>query len=409
MAPTLSLAEHQTTPGVKLSPGEPEELRRAVRSLVVVPSIIRPGTWDLTPGSTVGIVQLGGRTVVIRPKLDLDRVLFLVAYALDPKRWQDRLVGQGTVDLLHEAIIPGFARVLRRALGRGLLQGYRTEEATLTTVRGRIRFDDQLRRHLGRSVPVEVRYDDFTEDIEVNRLLKAALHRLGRLPVRSEAARRSLAPFRAALEDGVTLVEYDARRLPDVSWNRLNEHYRPAVDLARLILRSGSIELGEGATSSAAFLLDMNAVFEDFVVVALREALGLGPRAFPQGARGRALRLDEGARIRLEPDVSWWEEGRPVFVGDVKYKSIDAVSAPNHDLYQLLAYTVATALDHGLLIYAKGAGEAVTHEVVMSGTRLDVASLDISGPPDTVLAGITLLAQRIQHHRTRARHHVSCP
>ena len=40
---------------------------------------------------------------------------------------------------LVEAIVPGFVAQVRRAFARGLLRGYRLEEATLPGVRGRIR------------------------------------------------------------------------------------------------------------------------------------------------------------------------------------------------------------------------------------------------------------------------------
>ena len=58
----------------------------------------------------------------------------------------------------------------RRAFGRGLLRGYLTEEEALHTVRGRIRFDEQIRRRYGIPLPVELRFDEFTEDILANRL-----------------------------------------------------------------------------------------------------------------------------------------------------------------------------------------------------------------------------------------------
>lgn len=126
--------------------------------------------------------------------------------------------------------------------------------------------------------------------------------------MRSTVARRSLGLFDTALER-VRLENYDPRRLPEIHYTRLNEHYRPAVELAKLILRSASFELRHGRVRASAFLVNMNDVFEDFVVVALREALRVTERAFPQGARGRSLYLDEGRMVSLEPDISWWEEG----------------------------------------------------------------------------------------------------
>ena len=55
-------------------------------------------------------------------------------------------------------------------------------------MRGRIMFDEQIRRRFGIPVPVEVRYDEFTDDILANRLVKAAVFRLGRQQLRSARA-----------------------------------------------------------------------------------------------------------------------------------------------------------------------------------------------------------------------------
>ena len=96
----------------------------------------------------------------------------------------------------------------------------------------------------------------------------------------------------------------------------------------------------------------MNRVFEDFVIVALREALGLSAIIFTQGASGKLLHLDEARRVRLEPDMSWWEGSFCTFVGDVKYKRL--TGNKNADLYQMLAYLAATDLQSGLLVYAAG-------------------------------------------------------
>ncbi|MHB0960427.1 MAG: 5-methylcytosine restriction system specificity protein McrC [Pirellulaceae bacterium] len=138
---------------------------------------------------------------------------------------------------------------------------------------------------------------------------------------------------------------------------RLNERYWGALELAKLILQASSIELRHGQHQASSFLVDMNQVFEDFVVIALRESLGLNERQFPQNARGRRICLDVASRVVLEPDLSWWQANRCCFVGDVKYKRVNAPGIKHPDLYQLLAYTVATDLPNGLLVYAAGEGE----------------------------------------------------
>ena len=62
----------------------------------------------------------------------------------------------------------------------------------------------------------------------------------------------------------------------------------------------------------------------------------------------RDIYLDIDQRVRLRPDLSWWTRGRCEFVGDVKYKRTVAGKVLHPDLYQLLAYTIATDLPGAL-------------------------------------------------------------
>ncbi len=78
-----------------------------------------------------------------------------------------------------------------------------------------------------------------------------------------------------------------------------------------------------------------------------------------------------------------------------QYKRADG-GVPNSDLYQLLAYTTALDLPGGLLIYAQGEREPVTHTVRHSGKQLEIATLDLSGTLEETLARIGDLAQRIR-------------
>ncbi|MCY4369226.1 MAG: hypothetical protein OXF41_07345 [bacterium] len=399
----LTLREYQTRAGVTLSVGDRDVLRGI--PIIVTPTTDREGVYDLTPGSTVGVLQTDTLSVEIRPKLPIDRVLFLISYALDVRRFGPEEFQFGGAPDLFEAMIPGFVAQVRRSFRRGLLRGYRVEEEALHGVRGRIRFNDQIRDRFGIFPPVEVSYDDFTEDTEMNRLIKAAIVRLGRMRIRSRDARKSLRAFDRVLGQ-VADVEYQRGTVPDFSFNRLNRHYEPAIRLAQLILRSTSIELSRGVVRSASFLVDMNKVFEDFMVTALREALGVTERDFPQGASGRQMWL-AGDRIRLKPDISWWVGGRCVFVGDLKYKKTD-YGIPNADLYQLLAYTISADLPIGLLIYAQGEADPIIHTIKHVGKRLEVVAVDISGPPDEILAEVSRIADTIRSMRLQAsRYHAA--
>ena len=360
----------------------------------VTPSSDVEGAHMLRPSSWVGAVNVGDLAVVVRPKVSMDRVMFLLTYAMDPKHWRRESFGlERDADLL-EAIAFAFAHRTRQAIHRGLLQGYRREEDALTAVRGRIRFGDQIGRRFGVPLPIEVAFDEFTEDIEENRLLKTAIHRLGYTFIRSVPARQEVRRLRPAFTT-VGIGSYRRGTTPEVRYTRLNGHYRPAVELARLIIENSSLELLHGEVSGATFLIDMNKVFEEFLYVALGEALGLSER---QWKRGAGLHLDEGKHITMQPDLSWWAGSRPVFVGDAKYKKLESEAFKHADIYQMLAYCTAADLPSGLLVYAADEGEPRSYRIKHAGKTVEVASLDLSGTPEAILAEVGRLADRVRAH-----------
>jgi len=394
----LQLQEYRTRYEVPLNRAQLNALREGMPSLSISPSASGEGLYDLTPGSWVGAVRLGDLTVEIQPKIGISRLMFMLSYSINPQQWRSGQVEYRSDQGLVEALIPVFLSAVKQAIRAGILQGYRSEDASLLTVRGRVRFDDQIRDRHGVYPPIEVRFDEFTEDITSNRLIKAALVRLEMVAGHGVIARTGIRAFRSTLER-VRLCEFNPRALPTVQFNRLNERYRPAIELAKLILRSSSLELGYAGPSAAGFLVDMNVVFEDFVAIALREALGLSEGQWVRHARGRNLRLDRAGRVKLEPDLSWWEGTNCVFVGDAKYKKVNVPGIKNPDLYQLLAYTIAADVPEGLLVYAAGEGEPACHEVVWAGKKLRVVTLDLQGQPSELLSEAALLAERISHMR----------
>ena len=101
---------------------------------------------------------------------------------------------------LPEALAEAFARQATRALEQGLLHGYVETEDSLSVLRGRMRVGDQIARHHGRLIPLEVRFDEFTVDIAENQLLLATTLRLLRLPI-AAGPRRALQRIRLLLSD----------------------------------------------------------------------------------------------------------------------------------------------------------------------------------------------------------------
>ena len=388
----IDLVEYQASESFALSVAERDALKGVLPSVSIQPVPGENGTYTLTPSSTVGAVEIGELSVLIKPKIGIPQLLSLACYAVGQIKFQREDFNFPENPELPDVLALALHTHARRAFAAGLLHGYRTEEAALYGVRGRIRFDDHLRRRFGVAVPVEVRYDEFTDDILANQLMKAAVVRLGGMRLRSKKARIGLG-WVAAMLDNVTMREFPARNVPEVTFNRLNGHYREVVALSRLVLRNSAFQSRRGEVRAQGFLMDMNKVFQEFVTVALREKLELSPSEF--GER-RIDSLDKKGAIELKPDLVWSRGPSYLFVGDAKYKRIDNEQVRNADLYQLLAYATALNLPGGLLIYAKGERETATYQVRHCGKRLEVAALDLEDSLEDVLERVRGIAERVR-------------
>lgn len=352
------------------------------------------GLYRIEPVGRVGSVRTTTLQLDVRPKdrLGLSRLLFLLSYAGE-QGFRPDLVAASEDGDLWSALAESLARLAERALGRGVLQGYLTVDESLRTVKGRIRISDQISRRPGMLVPLEVSYDEFTEDIAENRILRAALDRMGQVPgVRPEVLGR-LRQLKGKL-DGVTRLPAGAP-VPPWKPTRMNLRYHAVLRLAELVLRNASAEAGEGKQQTASFVVDMAQVFEDFVGTALRTAMA----AYPGELRLRYNALLSEAvrdsdRLSVRPDAVHLLGGRPVVAYNAKYKAAsDTGGSLTADHYQMLAHCTALAVPTAWLVYA-GKGEVKLRRILNTDIDIVEFPLDLSQPPSAILASVKELASQ---------------
>lgn len=360
----------------------------------VRPAIGGTETYCVAPGNVIGAITVDEATLVIEPKVGISKLLFLLGYTTDPSSWGNQEAKLDTTSDLASGVAGLFTLLTRRALERGVLAGYHEEAGTAYTVRGRIDVTDQLRSRPRRMIPLSLRYVEHDEDTLENRLLRAAGRHLRRLTIRDAQVTRQL-HYILDLLQLVSDQDFPPTAVPAVTWTRLNLHYRPAVELARLLLRHRVPDLASGALQTPALRIDMAQLFEDFVRTALRERLHLSPQEFPDGEHCPRLTLDLRNRVRLKPDLSWWHATHCMFIGDIKYKR-DHGPGRSADLYQLLAYATATGLPTGTLIYADGPTEPHQHHLWGTPIGLRIVHLDLARRQTEILGDLANVAQHIR-------------
>lgn len=324
------------------APFDAEVIERACDTGLLESKITSGGPQVKPQLNRVGSVAVGGHEIVVQPKAPFSSVLFMLGYAADPGFRPDEVDGTG--DDIFPAIAETYARLMERALGRGVLQGYRRLDETAAAIRGRIRFSDQMSRRGGQLLPVELTVDEYTVDITENQLLRAAARVLLALPRVTKEARRRLVHLESRLVDA-SLVRPGAG-LPSWQPTRLNERYHPALRFAELILaRVAPSTTGDGQPV-VSFVVNMAEAFEGFVTATLTESFAAVSKGASVGQYPTHLDREQNQPIR--PDFVHLIGGVPTVVVDAKYKT----GAPRvEDLYQMLAYCTVMGLGEGTLVY----------------------------------------------------------
>ena len=215
----------------------------------------REGGSELSARRKVGAVRVGGFTVWVKPKIPVSRIVWMLGWA-NKSVWQpcDSL-GVSEAEDLVPALAAAFCRQAERTLQQGLLRGYRSVEADLAVLRGRVRTADQLRRRFGMPMPLAVRYQDHLADIPENQLLRSAATRLLRLPGVDADTRGRLQRLRGMLDGVIDLPS--GHPLPRWHRSRLNARYHHALALAEIVLSNRSFESSAGTLTVDGFLVDM--------------------------------------------------------------------------------------------------------------------------------------------------------
>ena len=415
-----------------------ERARRRLERLDKKPSPVLTLTHrGLKAGQVVGILAVPGKTLEILPKIDGDDAavrialvhMLAVAHGLRVADGELTSLDTQRRDLL-ELLIGLFANRLLAAVRRGLPRRYVGHEDDLRLLRGRLNVIRQVTHLAARPDLLACRFDEFSEDTPLNRVLKAAVRRLARV-ARTAANARRLAELTARFE--FTGDSPDPLSEP-VRLDRTNTAFHDLHRLARLFLTGDWQSTTGGKATGFTLLFPMNELFEKFIGESLKRAVGSGRvRLQDRRCRYSAL-LDDADKdasgkpkrlFNLQPDAVMepppGENGPPTIL-DTKWKRLTpykprcerTLGVDQSDVYQMLAYARAYGAGRLILLYPwhKELGEhgepdkkgriLRTWTVAEPGTtaagsetacRLDVAVVDV-GSPGAVAPGAVVRALR---------------
>lgn len=352
---------------------------------------------DVTASSWVGVVRFSRVEIRVLPKLVGGplRVLRMLEYSSGPnllKRLPTHRPLPSDGDDLFELICVLLAEETKALVGDGLLRDYRPVEESLQVLRGRLRHRDQYLRRYGQLQPLECSFDEYDSDVPENQLLAAAL-RVARNQVHGLDVKLAISRLVTLFDDACHPPTSD----PDwyervIQYDRRNARYRPAHELALLVLRHVAFHdiynTRAGHAQVSAFMIDMNIVFERFVTRLVHDSLvDTNLVVTPQSSIRTVIHNDATNQPygAIRPDLMIFntQTGRRAPI-DVKYKLYDAKKVSPGDIYQLFLYA-----------YALGEGDSPHHAGLLypadrpiNGPLLSIRP--IASPPAARITGAGL-------------------
>lgn len=304
---------------------------------------------SISVGPHVGTLKLAGLRLVIRPKLDIAKLMQMVAYAFE---LSDMVLthrdtsylrqDHGIVDLLGLSLLREAQRIARG----GIVPKYQPRIEDLATPRGR--FD---MRHIAthpRHATLRCAYEELSFDHELNQILAAGLRFsagvMDSMELRLELARSAERFFG---DMSKTRLSTQKLKAAQAGLDRRTSHYRNALMLIDLI-HTGS-RLGEhheaGKMPLFSFMLNMNRVFERFLDRYFRENAPANIRVHSQDFRSGVFTYLENAggwrQPTIRPDFVFRQQEHTIAVADAKYKNRVEHPPSSAELYQLTTYGLA--------------------------------------------------------------------
>ncbi len=376
---------------------------------------VRPIEWfsyqgrdQLRAGCWVGSLRVGDAQIEVSPKIEtggsqdarVDLISMLIgAGELDIElREVSQLAGSPR---LIDALALWYSTRLARECNRGLLRDYRERRDDIPLVRGRLDVGRQWMNQAMRRPLAACVYDEYVEDSELNRILKAGLSAALSSDVSSVEARRSMRSTLTLLE-GVSDQPITFARAKAYKPTRRELRFKALLSLACLFISGSYTDVRSKGTADKqgmGLMWNMWELFQEYAFRALvgendadkKLRLGKGLHAEAQFRGPHLISNGHKDLFMMMPDIVIMRDGIPVMICDTKWKLAekpkdkkskkgkkmdkDEVTAlspggklgvSQSDLYQMFAYSRYFQARYGLkapvpiaMIYPVPAGKEV--------------------------------------------------
>jgi 5-methylcytosine-specific restriction enzyme subunit McrC len=326
---------------------EIEILKKLKDKIEVVGEITESNTirYILKATQYTGYVILPDHVIEISPKFSRINFINMIRYALNLTEYSlDSYVDLHREENYYDILVLMFLQELEQIIQKGFLRGYQTLEENSNFLKGKILFKENIFLNYNRPDKIYCSFDELSIDTLENRIIKFTLQGLSQCYFQDEKINTKILQLSNYLGD-VSLQSFTKDAINLIEYSPVNQHYKKILSLCDLFFQNSSIEQRIGERNVNSFLIDMNLLFEKFIVSIIRKS----PFGLEIHEQKREF-ADLSNQLEFKLDIVVSIKGKPLLILDTKYKEYGNKPEAS-DVEQILTYSTIAGVKNCGLIY----------------------------------------------------------
>lgn len=291
----------------------------------------------------VGVIQIGKITIEVLPKVDKS----------GEEKWRNLLIGMiktvwgfdvkstGCSSLklksnsMLELYFELFISEVEYLLHRGLIKRYRKNEGNQTSLKGALQFSKHISQNLVHKERFYVKYTQYSNEYTIHEILFKTIKLLANLNSNPQLKGR-IGTLTLNFPE-IKEIKVNESTFDKIVFDRKNQHYRMALEIAKLLLLNYHPDVSKGRNDVLALMFDMNSLWEQFILVTLKRKLK-SHHVSAQVTKSFWKPIS-GYSSKMRPDVILkCKESQENYVLDTKWKNLNGYNPSPEDLRQMYVY-----------------------------------------------------------------------
>lgn len=311
----------------------------------------------------VGVIQVDGLTIEILPKIDRyesednnnktkwQKVLIDMLKVTRKLKIQE--VGQADVSKqsihLLDIYFEWFLNEVKTLIHQGLIKQYYKKEGNVKVLKGKLEFAKHINKNLVHKERFYTSHQVYEKDHLIHQVLGQALDIIAHLS-KGTYLYSKCKTIQLDFPE-VKAIKANENAFTKIPKSRKTAPYDTALSIARLIILNYAPNISSGSEKMLALLFDMNSLWEEYVLVRLKQAChNTDIKVYGQNSKKFWNNITIRPDIVLEKNSDNNNE-KEILIIDTKWKNIDQSQPSTHDLRQMYVYNEFWNSSRSLLLY----------------------------------------------------------